>query len=212
MSEKDIVWIGLVPSELRAAFVTRLNQIANELQVSPNWLMLVMYAESRLRADAYNRTSGASGLIQFMPATARGLNTTTDALRKMNHVQQLEYVRKYFLPYKGRMKNYYDVYAVVFFPAAIGKPDNWEFSTSGLSSSLIAKQNPAVNINKDGKITVAEFKQYVDKTSAGITLAKAVDQTINLVQQNKKTVTYTALAVGLLLLAAASYVYLKDRK
>ncbi len=212
MADNQLVWIGLVPSEQRSAFVARLNQIAQELGVNPNWLMLVMYAESRVRASAYNATSRATGLIQFMPSTAKGLGTTVEALRQMNFLQQLEYVRKYFLPYKGRMNNYYDVYAVVFFPAAIGKPDNWVLSTSGLSASIIAKQNPAVNIVKDGQITVAEFKKYVDKTSGTVTFDKVVDATVNFVQENKKTVQYTGMAVGFILLSVASYFYLKGRK
>ena len=41
---------------------------------------------------------GATGLIQFLPSTARGLGTTTDALAGMSSVEQLNYVEKYFDP------------------------------------------------------------------------------------------------------------------
>lgn len=44
--------------------------------------------------------SGAIGLIQFMPSTAKGLGTSTSALKQMTAVDQLAYVEKYFAPYK----------------------------------------------------------------------------------------------------------------
>ncbi len=157
----NLLRLNIIPDVQQIAFAKRVTEIAAELQVNANWLMQVMWAESRLKATAVNPKSRATGLIQFMPATAIGLGTTVDRLKAMNAVQQLEYVRKYFLPFKGRMKSYYDVYSVVFFPALIGKPDTWVLQTSKLSPDIIAKQNPVVNINKDSKITVAEFKQYV---------------------------------------------------
>lgn len=157
----SLLFISKIPPTLRNAFTTRLQQIAAELGAKPDWLMQVMWSESRLNPAAVNPISKATGLIQFMPATAKSLGTSVDALKSMTAVQQLEFVRKYFLPYKGKMKSYYDVYAVVFFPALIGKPDTWVLQTARLSPGVIAKQNPVVNVNKDDKITVAEFKEYV---------------------------------------------------
>ena len=37
--------------------------------------------------------SGATGLIQFMPNTAKGLGTTTEELSKMNRAQQISMLR-----------------------------------------------------------------------------------------------------------------------
>jgi hypothetical protein len=51
------------------------------------------------------------------------------------------------------------LYFTVFFPLAIGKPDDWVFQTSKLSASKIASQNPAFDLNKDGKLTVAEVRE-----------------------------------------------------
>jgi hypothetical protein len=67
-----------------------------------------------------NKISGATGLIQFMPSTAKSLGTTTDVLLSMNNIQQLNYVLAYLRPYKGKMNNFVDVYLAVFYPAAIG--------------------------------------------------------------------------------------------
>lgn len=138
--------------------------------------MQVMKAESGLRPNARNtyapfKKNGvidgyATGLIQFTPDTARGLKTTTWAIEKMTALQQLDLVFKYLLPYKGKLNSYFDVYLVVFFPAAVGKSgdDNYVFETKNISRASIAKANPAININKDGMITMAEFKQYLKNT------------------------------------------------
>lgn len=144
-------------------FIKKVNTICAKLIINPEWLMIVMYAESRLNPAALNPNGGASGLIQFMPATAQGLGTTTTALRAMSNVQQLDWVYKYFAPYAGRIKNVYDLYLVTFFPVALGKPDSYVMQTTRLSAKVIAKANPGIDLNKDLQITVGEFKQYVDK-------------------------------------------------
>ncbi|MFM2292653.1 MAG: hypothetical protein RIS29_2466 [Bacteroidota bacterium] len=145
----------------KAAFISDLQKYCNLLGILVDDLMTVMYAESRLNERARNPYTRATGLLQFMPSTAVGLGTTVDALYNMNNVQQLYYVYLYFKPYIGKIHNVYDLYKVVFFPASLGKPQTWTFETSKLSASLVATQNPAIDLNKDKKITVAEFEQYV---------------------------------------------------
>ena len=144
-------------------FKAKVKSISVQLGIEPDWLMTVMYAESRINPAAYNATSGASGLIQFMPSTAQWLGTTTAALRAMTNVEQLDYVYKYFknLGVSGKMKSVYDLYLATFFPAALGKPNDWVMETSELSAYKIASQNQIIDLNKDGKITVGEFRQYV---------------------------------------------------
>ena len=144
-------------------FKAKVKQICSALGIDPDWLMTVMYAESRVNPAAYNATSGASGLIQFMPSTAQWLGTTTAALRSMTNVAQLDYVYLYFknLGVSGKMKSVYDLYLATFFPAALGKADTWVMQTSSLSAQTIAAQNQIIDLNKDGQITVGEFKEYV---------------------------------------------------
>ncbi len=81
----------------------------------------------------------------------------------MSRVEQLDYVYKYFKPYAGKIKSIYDLYLVTFFPLAIGKPDDWVFEAKNISRSAIAKGNPSFDLNKDGKITIAEFKEAINK-------------------------------------------------
>ena len=108
--------------ENREEFTEKVNNISNELGIEANWLMFVMWFESRLNPKAVNPVSNATGLIQFMPLTAKGLNTTISELKAMSNVEQLDYVLKYLKPYKGKMKTWVDVYLAVFYPKAMGKP------------------------------------------------------------------------------------------
>lgn len=148
-----------------------LRSICNMLAINPSWLMMVMWSESRLNAQAVNKQPGdtdnpqiraasrATGLIQFMPDTALNLGTTTKALYAMSAIDQLRYVYKYFKPWAGRIKSYYDLYLVTFFPDALGKPDNYILQTQKLSATTIAKQNLFFDVNRDGKLTVGEIKR-----------------------------------------------------
>jgi hypothetical protein len=159
--------------ESRAEFETKVRNISSLLGINPNWLMVVMNNESGLNAQAVNKQTGDSsdpstraayravGLIQFMPTTAKWLGTTTQALYVMTNLQQLDYVYKYFKPYTGRIKSYFDLYMITFFPLAIGKSDSFIIQTSSIPASVIAKQNPGMDYNKDGKITLAEAKKMI---------------------------------------------------
>lgn len=144
-------------------FLAKVKAVAARLGINPDWLMGVMYKESRLNPGAVNGSTGASGLIQFMPDTAAALGTSTAALRKMTGSGQLLYIEKYYRPYMGRLHSFPDLYLATFFPAALGKSDEYVMQTSRMSASLVAGQNPAVDLNKDLQITVAEFKQYCYK-------------------------------------------------
>lgn len=148
----------------RKEFENKVIYISNQLRIDPNWLMLVMYSESRLRPWIEN-SIGATGLIQFMPKTAIGLGTTTAALKKMSNIEQLDYVYKYFKPKAGKYRSYFDLYLYTFFPIAIGKPDDWILQSKDNKASEVASDNPAINKwVKDNIITVGEFRQYIKNT------------------------------------------------
>lgn len=102
--------------------------------------------------------SGATGLIQFMPRTAIGLGTTTDALAKMTAVEQVEYVGLYFLPYHKRTKTLSDMYMAILMPKYIGYPEDAVLFTEG---SVAYRQNSGLDADRDGKITKAEAVRRV---------------------------------------------------
>ncbi len=139
-------------------FVQKVKDIAGRLGVKPEWLLAVMKNESGMSTTAKNPNGGATGLIQFMPATARGLGTSTEALSKMSATQQLDYVEKFFSPYKGKFQSGADLYLCTFWPAALGKGNDYP-----IGGPEVARVNKTFDLNKDGQITVGEFREYYKK-------------------------------------------------
>jgi hypothetical protein len=107
----------LSPADLRA-----FEKAAAIIDVHPNWLGAVMQFESGFDPSRPNGAgSGAMGLIQFMPSTARKLGTTTAALSRMTFQEQLPYVIKYFGE-KAGLRSLEDTYLKVFYPKYIHAP------------------------------------------------------------------------------------------
>ncbi|MEP6915367.1 MAG: peptidoglycan-binding protein [Acidobacteriota bacterium] len=141
-------------------FKAKVVQIAGRLDTNPNFLMAVMSFESggTFSPSVLNQAgSGAIGLIQFMPATAKGLGTTTAALAEMSAEAQLDVVEKYFRPFKGRLDTIEDTYMAVLLPKAVGKGSEFVLFQK---PSVAFDQNKGLDIDKDGRITVfdASFK------------------------------------------------------
>ena len=163
--EMPIAWGKMVSSE----FKTKVIGISNRLGVAVNYLMAAMAFETGRTFDPSitNPNSGATGLIQFMPSTARNLGTTTDALRVMSAVEQLDYVEKYFQPYRGRLTTLEDVYMAILWPKAIGKPNDYVLFAE---PSIYYTQNRGLDINSDGQVTKAEASSKVkDSLIEGLT-------------------------------------------
>lgn len=139
-------------------FKQKVIDIAANIGMDPNHLMAIMSFESGLRTDAVNPQSGATGLIQFMPETARGLGTTVEQLAQMSPEQQLDYVAKYFEPYKGRLNTIEDAYMAVLYPAAIGKGSEHTLFSQG---TIEYQQNSGLDLNRDGRVTVGEATKLV---------------------------------------------------
>lgn len=151
---RRLAWGARVSEEFR----TRALWLAEDLGMDPDDLMTCMAWESgrSFRPDVRNMAgSGATGLIQFMPATARQLGTTTDRLAAMTAEDQLNFVWKYFRPYKGRLQNLGDLYMAILWPAGVGKPDSyvlWERD----KRPTTYRQNAGLDVDRDGRITRAE--------------------------------------------------------
>jgi hypothetical protein len=142
--------------------------IANTLGCHPNYLMACMAWESgeTFSPSVKNAAgSGATGLIQFMPATARGLGTTTAALAKMTAEDQLNYVYKYFRPYAGKLRNLGDIYMAILWPKGVGQPDHYVlFDKRKWPTGY--RQNSGIDVNKDGLVTRAECLVKVNEKLA----------------------------------------------
>ncbi len=137
------------------AFVAEVKAMSQRLGVKPEWLFAVMKNESGMDPKAVNPYSDATGLIQFMPDTARGLGTSVEALKNMSAMDQLKYVEKYFKPYAGKMKSGPDMYMATFWPAGLGKPDSYK-----IGGAKVAAQNKIFDLDRNGQITAGEFREY----------------------------------------------------
>lgn len=146
-------------SKVNEVFRDKVGDICLDLEIAdPDWLMACMAFES---AETFNPQirnaagSGAVGLIQFMPATARHLGTTSDALSKMSAVEQLDYVHDYFRPYRGRLSSLGDIYLAILWPRAIGKPDSYVLWSKGRRPTAY-RQNSGLDANNDHAVTRSE--------------------------------------------------------
>lgn len=155
-------------TKVSQTFKERVLWIADTLGCDVNHLMACMAWESgeTFRADIKNAAgSGATGLIQFMPRTARGLGTTTEALAKMTPEDQLRYVYEYFKPWTGRLHNLGDVYMAILWPKAVEQPDHYVLFDKKKTPTTF-RQNAGLDVNKDGLVTRAECLVKVNQKLA----------------------------------------------
>lgn len=134
-------------------FLAEVDRISQRFGFNPNALLGLMASESGLNPQARNPNGGATGLIQFMPATARGLGTTTDALIQMNRAQQMVWVEKYFEQYASGLAGASagKLYAYVFLP---GRARRDVLTSRGEN---YYNQNVGLDMNRDGAITISDL-------------------------------------------------------
>lgn len=127
---------GITPVyQVTKSDIAKLQAVCDKYGIPLEWMANLINHESgrTFNPAVKNPTSGATGLIQFMPKTASGLGTTTDALSKMTFSEQLEYVDKYlagnlkkYLDENGKIKPSFtqpDLFMTIFYPVSIGNPD-----------------------------------------------------------------------------------------
>jgi hypothetical protein len=142
-------------------FLNKVREVCQELSIKFDHLMVAMSFETggTFSPSARNRQSGATGLIQFMPSTAKGLGTTTEKLAQMTQVEQMTYVKKYLSSKNLAGKDFSDIYMSILFPVAVGKPADFVLFGTGAIKGFTGKayaQNKGLDLNKNGAITKAE--------------------------------------------------------
>lgn len=141
-------------AKVGVAFKAKLIEIAQNIGVDPNYLISAMALETgETFSPSVKNSNGATGLIQFTPDTAADLGTSTADLAAMNAVDQLDYVEKYFNPYKNMLKTIEDVYMAILWPAAIGKANSWVLFSK---PSAYYDRNSGLDTNQDGAVTKEE--------------------------------------------------------
>ena len=143
-----------------APFITGVNALAQKWNIDAGDLLGMMHAESGIQANIQN-SIGATGLIQFMPSTARAMGTNVNAIKQLSRAQQLPLVDQYFtmnkLP-KGASAG--QLYASVFWPAALRRPSDHVIASAG---SRVYSQNAGLDVNRDGSITVGDLTERVSQ-------------------------------------------------
>lgn len=165
---KDFVW------QMSADFQALGNQLdgANAFMACMAFETMETFSPAvRPKRPDGSLVSSAVGLIQFLDATAHTLGTSTAALAAMSREKQLEYVWLYFrdfLKATGKpLKTLEDVYMVIHWPAAVGKPNEATMYVKGTSAFAA---NAGLDLNHDGVITKAEAGRLVrQKLARGLT-------------------------------------------
>lgn len=164
-SGRKIAW----GAKVSPTFKDRVLWIEGELGLPADALMACIAWESGESFSASKKNmagSGATGLIQFMPSTAKSLGTSTTELARMTPEDQLNYVYKYFKPFQGRLKNLGDVYMAILWPKGVGQSDSFVLFDRGAAY----RQNAGLDKNKDGKVTRGEcLVKIQDKLAKGLT-------------------------------------------
>lgn len=162
--QREIAW----GAKVSPVFKERVLWIAETLKVDPDYIMSCIAWESGETFSPSKKNmagSGATGLIQFMPATAKAMGTTTDVLAQMTAEDQLNYVYKYFKPFDGRLNNLGDVYMAILWPKAVGKDDDYVLFDKGVAY----RQNAGLDVNKNGNVTRGEcLVKIKDKLAKGL--------------------------------------------
>lgn len=154
----SLAWGARVAPDFRS----RLRQISTVLSCNPDHLMAAMAFETgeTFSPSIRNQASGATGLIQFMPSTARSLGTTTDDLAAMSAVQQLDYVERYFRGSANRLNSLEDVYMAILWPRAVGQTNSYVlFSQPSRAYEL----NQGLDADRDGSVTKMEAASPVQR-------------------------------------------------
>ncbi len=163
--------------------------------MDPKDLLAVMYYESGLN-PAIQNNGKATGLIQFMPDTLKGLGFQGDQhdFKQTDAESQLDYVEKYVrnqMRYNGGpFKSATQYYVANIWPAALRKPGviNQEPNTPIIESDpkvqkypgvTLAferqsyKQNSGLDVDKDGVISYGDLDKVMNgvKSSSGFRFA-----------------------------------------
>ena len=135
----------------------------NYPRLSDTELYDVIFKESSYNPQAINKTSGASGLFQFMPDTAKSLGYTTAQIRAMTPSEQL----KVYGEYMAQNKFNENTMPLALLQAAPSKLSNWDKMTGDSviykKGSKAWKSNPGWRSDKNGDITVESLMRFYGK-------------------------------------------------
>ena len=165
--------------DLSDQFFLDLRTMCKSLSCDPLDMLAVMASQSAVRAGAQHRSGRATGLIQLMPKTLRGLGWVDgpDSFRRLTAAEQLPYVQKYFQPFvRHGLGSAGRLYQALFLPGTLAADSTPETVVCGRDGPFADAY--AANTDLDprglGKITVADLTARVDKVRSGPIWAQLV--------------------------------------
>lgn len=171
-------------------FYKKLLQVSSDVQMKPEDLLNVMALESGVDTHARNKGSNASGLLQFMPATLKGLGFqgSHGDFRSLSPVDQLDYVKKLILNNMryngGPFTSAAQYYVANFLPVALKLPGIKSGDPGTIIAALHPKQphlpgvssqmeseyykaNPDLDADHDGAITFGDIQTVLGRVAKG---------------------------------------------
>lgn len=182
--------------DLTMSDVKKIESVSNKFGFPPEWMgNLINFESGGTFNPAIQNSIGATGIIQFMPATASGscLGTTTTALKQMSFSQQMDYVDKYlqcnfnnlpaslYNPLTRKVTDKFtqtDLFMMIFYPVSVGNnnyhfPDSVKKENSGIATpldytnkALSASTAPFKNVSNYINKQVKQAKDNAKKTMA----------------------------------------------
>ena len=144
--------------DINQDFINKVIDVSKKLGCEPRHLLAVIKLESGFNPAAVNKQTNATGLIQFLPSTAKSLGTTVQLLSTMSAVDQMDYVFKYLDPFKP-FKNLIDLYLAILLPVARYSKDDVFIEKEG-KLSFAYEPNKGLDYNKDGKIDKQDLEDF----------------------------------------------------
>jgi len=144
------------------AFLREVEAMAGRLGTKPEYILAVMSFETGgTFSPSIQNSIGATGLIQFIPGTARGLGTSTSELARMSSVEQLRYVEAYFSQpqYAGKLGTVEGLYSAVL--SGTATPNAGDTLPNFVAGHRNYEQNKGLDFNHDGRVTSGEAASAV---------------------------------------------------
>jgi len=161
-------------SDIEDSFFPALIDVCQQVGCNPADLLAVIKAESNVCPGAVNPHGGATGLIQFMPETMKrlGWSEPMQVFAELSATDQLPWVQQFLKAGKGQFTSPGRIYQFIFLPGTMStatQPGDAVASKDSPTAAIAAAyaSNEALDINKDGKITIQELTTRMQGQEAG---------------------------------------------
>lgn len=165
INPNDIDMNSIANSNDTTSYIIKLKHISKLLHVSYIDLYTLIDIESKHKSTAINKTTKAIGLIQFKPSTLHEMGYNEDEVVHMTRLEQLDivymYLSQFELIFEQSNPDLLELYLCIFYPSAVGKPDNFIIGKNIRDANLIASRNKGFDLNSDKIIYKYEIRKYL---------------------------------------------------